>query len=197
MQPQQPLLYLASPGVFRADAQEHYAELKKLCRRYGMEGLSPLDCEVGPLGRPRATSIYWQNLQKIEQAHILMADLNPFRGDEPDSGTAFEVGYAHALDKILYGYMDDTRPLVEKLGKADRNGMRVEDFGYAVNLMLAIPVRLVQGTAEDCLREIQKAKHLYSIPHRRAIRPEHYTEDLLPSRTWELSRWMPSKSECA
>ena len=37
----------------------------------------------------------------------MLANLEPFRGSEPDSGTAFEVGYALALGKPVYAYLSD------------------------------------------------------------------------------------------
>ena len=40
------------------------------------------------------------NLEAIRAADFVMANLNDFRGPgEPDSGTAFEVGFAAALGK--------------------------------------------------------------------------------------------------
>ena len=35
--------------------------------------------------------IYRANVAMIQRADLVMANLNPFRGAEPDSGTAFEV----------------------------------------------------------------------------------------------------------
>jgi hypothetical protein len=84
----------------------------------------------------------------------VLANLNPFRGAEPDSGTCVEIGYALALGKPVIGYAADLRPLRERLHASgpgadgryrDGAGMVVEDFGLPLNLMLAVPVQLVQG----------------------------------------------------
>lgn len=92
-------LYLAGPDVFRADAVAHGEALKALCARYGFEGLYPLDNALPKqLAEPReqAAWIYRANIGLIERADAVLANLNFFRGAEPDSGTAFEVGYATA-----------------------------------------------------------------------------------------------------
>ncbi|NJA90146.1 hypothetical protein HCX48_13075 [Rhodocyclus tenuis] len=39
------------------------------------------------------------NIELIRKAQIVVANLDPFRGPDPDRGTAFELGYAHQLSK--------------------------------------------------------------------------------------------------
>lgn len=122
-------LYLAGPDVFRADAVAHGEALKALCARYGFEGLYPLDNALPKqLAEPReqAAWIYRANIGLIERADAVLANLNFFRGAEPDSGTAFEVGYATALGKPVYGYVDDAGSYAERIRRhapeLDRRG---------------------------------------------------------------------------
>lgn len=121
-------LYLAGPDVFRADAVAHGEALKALCARYGFEGLYPLDNALPKrFAEPReqAAWIYRANIGLIERADAVLANLNFFRGAEPDSGTAFEVGYATALGKPVYGYVDDAGSYAERIrrhAQADRRG---------------------------------------------------------------------------
>ncbi len=134
------------------------------CKQFGFEGLFPLDATLQATSRTRlAQQIFTANIQLIQQADLLMANLNPFRGFEPDSGTCFEIGYAHALGKPIWAYASDTRPLLERLRTAqalpahathDQQGWTVENFSLSQNLMLACSVTLVQGDAQDCLRAI-------------------------------------------
>ena len=56
-----------------------------------------------------AEGIYRANIGLIAEADALLANLNPFRGTEPDSGTVFEIGYAIALGKRVVGYLEDAR----------------------------------------------------------------------------------------
>lgn len=162
-------IYLAGFDVFRADAVEQGERLKTLCRAHGFEGLYPLDnaLPAGLAGRAAARWIYEQNIGLIRRADLVMANLNVFRGLEPDSGTAFEVGYGAALGKPIWAYTDDARPLVAQAGAGrdardaarviDVQGYTVEDFGLNVNLMLACAARVVVGDAQACLREIAAA----------------------------------------
>ncbi|OZI77054.1 nucleoside 2-deoxyribosyltransferase [Bordetella genomosp. 12] len=157
-------IYLAGFDVFRADALAHGERLKALCREYGYEGLYPLDNQAPAdlAGPPLANWIYRQNVTLIQRADLVMANLNRFRGAEPDSGTAFEVGYAVALGKPVWAYAEDARPLIEQQpvrrdtdGRyVDAQGYTVEDFGLPLNLMLACGARWVQGDARACLRRL-------------------------------------------
>mgnify|MGYP001050336396 FL=1 len=160
-------IYLAGPDVFRPDARAHGERLKALCACHGFEGLFPLDASVPPAaGAEAARAIYRANITLLREADVVMANLAPFRGHEPDSGTAFEVGYAAACGKPVWAYLEDARPLAERLathrgpdgGPLDDRGYRVEDFGLALNLMLACSATIVQGGPEACLRSIAAAR---------------------------------------
>ncbi|NYT61517.1 nucleoside 2-deoxyribosyltransferase [Alcaligenaceae bacterium] len=161
-------IYLAGFDVFRPDAQDYGKQLKMLCKKYGFEGLYPLDntAPKGLTALEMARWIYRANIALIEQADILMANLNAFRGYEPDSGTVFEVGYATALNKPVWVYTDQYLSLVEQVAvhkapgtgnHVDTLGYIVEDFGLNLNLMIACSARVVVGSAEDCLQDIDPA----------------------------------------
>lgn len=137
-------VYLAGWEVFKPNAVEEGKKLKALCEKYGFEGLYPLDNECGD---PK--DIYAGNIALIKEADSVIANVNAFRGYEPDSGTAFEIGYAAALNKRVIAYLSERRPMIEWV--RDENGYSVENFGYPVNLMIAMGAQLVIGTAEDAL----------------------------------------------
>ena len=158
-------IYLAGFDVFRPDAREWGDTMKLLCNKYGFEGLYPLDNEAPKnlSGAELALWIYRANIKLIQQADLVAANVNAFRGSEPDSGTAFEVGYAVALDKPVWVYTDDARPLVKQVDAirspgspvyTDTLGYTVEDFGLNLNLMLACSTQVVIGSVEDCLTEM-------------------------------------------
>lgn len=153
-------IYLAGPDVFRPDALTHGQALKALCAEFGHRGLYPLDHTV-PEGLKGAAAARWicqANCALIRQADVVLANLHDFRGHEPDSGTAFEVGYAAALGKPVWAYLADTRPLRLQLGGAqDAQGWTVEDFGLPRNLMLAASATLVSGDARAALVALQAA----------------------------------------
>ena len=155
-------LYLAGPDVFRPDAFEQGERLKALCAEFGVRGLYPLDHSVPEtIAEPaeQARWIYRANLALIAEADAVLANLNPFRGAEPDSGTAFELGYAAALGKPLFGYIDEGGDCAERLpcewkghepGR-DRDGNQIECFGLPLNLMLGVPARIAVGGAREAL----------------------------------------------
>lgn len=147
-------IYLAGFDVFRPDAVAQGERLKTLCAEFGHVGLYPLDNALPPglQGPEAARWICEANLALIRQADVVLANLNDFRGHEPDSGTAFEVGFAVALDKPVWAYLDDDRPLIKQIGRSvDAHGFTVEDFGLPRNLMLACTVHLVHGEARAAL----------------------------------------------
>lgn len=147
-------IYLAGFDVFHPQALAQGERLKALCAQHGHLGLYPLDHALPPglAGPAAARWIYDANCALIRRADAVLANLNNFRGHEPDSGTAFEVGYATALGKPVLGYLDDGRPLRQQLGAAhDAQGYVVEDFGLPRNLMLACGATLVLGDAAAAL----------------------------------------------
>lgn len=159
-------IYLAGFDVFRADSARHGVALQQLCIQHGFIGHYPTDPSPPPQlqGPALAHWILQTNLDAIRHADLVMANLNPFRGLEPDSGTAFEVGFAHALGKPVWAYVDDERPLPQRVphearpdGRLfDAQGYQVEDFSLPLNLMLACSVRLVRGDAAACLQAMAK-----------------------------------------
>ena len=156
-------LYLAGPDVFRPDAAAWAGRVRELCRAARHEALIPHDDDIPAT----AAAIYRSNLQRIAAADAVLANLNPFRGAEPDSGTCVEIGYALALGKLVIGYADDLRPLRERLRASgpdadghyrDAAGHFVEDFGLPLNLMLAVPLTLVQGGVAAALQALPQSE---------------------------------------
>ncbi len=160
-------IYLAGPGVFRPDAREHGERLKALCAEFGFVGLYPLDKQVPDdiqAPREQAQWIYRANLELLDQADAVLADLNFFRGGEPDSGTSFEVGYAIARGKPVFGYLDGQGSYAERLQRAhpqlcglpgvDCDGLHLEAFDLPLNLMLAVPATLSVGGPREALRRM-------------------------------------------
>ncbi len=151
-------LYIAGPDVFRPDALHWADDARTLCRQAGHEALIPLDGV-----ETTASGIFHANIDLIRQADALLANLNPFRGCEPDSGTCVEVGYALALGKPVVGYVDSLESTVDRVRRqqgrvalcdgrpVDGDGLHIEDFGLPLNLMLAVPVKLVAGGLAEAL----------------------------------------------
>ena len=166
-----PKVYLAGFDVFYPDAAVRAAAMKERCAAHGLEGLFPSDIAVDPTGLTPtgfATEIFRRDVLLIDRCDIVAANVNAFRGAEPDSGTCFELGYGYAKGKALYAYTDGPPTMPERVAThhgpvtrgddgppRDPAGMHVEDFGAPVNLMIAVPATLVLGNLDDCLARIR------------------------------------------
>lgn len=166
-------VYLAGFEVFYPNALEIGEQLKSICEKHGLIGIFPKDNVVDRskhrTKREIANEVFQANISFIQEADIVVANLNSFRGVEPDSGTCFEVGYACALGKKLYGYVDDERKVWEKVAShfggvthqengtiTDKNNMTVENLELPLNLMLAIPSHIVYGSFEACIEQVRR-----------------------------------------
>jgi nucleoside 2-deoxyribosyltransferase len=109
-----PTVYLAGPTVFEPDPDHVFAEMKQVCARHGLNGMSPLDNQRDLHGREPggelARRIVQADIDLMRRADAGIFCLDGFRrGPEMDPGTAFEVGYMHALGKKLVGWSSDPR----------------------------------------------------------------------------------------
>ena len=159
-------IYIAGFDVFKKDSLSIGAKYQKLCEKYGFEGLYPLDNKVD-FSQPKQTialEIFTNNKEMIDNCDIVIANLNSFRGKEADSGTIWECGYAFALGKKVYGYMEDTSDYIDRFASDekdvqdtetyDQTGMVIEDFNHPINLMIACSATILQGEFEDVLKSI-------------------------------------------
>ena len=169
-------VYLAGFDVFRPDAVAHGRRLAALCVEAGFDGLYPLD-NAAPdylTGPDLAQWIYKANIDLIRSADIVMANVDDFRGPgEPDSGTAWEIGFAVALGKDVWGYTTDTGTLADRVparpsaaGPLCQRGFLVEDFGLSKNLMIACSARIVEGGPDSCIAQLSKAYQSSPSPYR-------------------------------
>ncbi|MDM0073923.1 nucleoside 2-deoxyribosyltransferase [Variovorax sp. J2P1-59] len=162
-----PRIYLAGPDVFFPGQENIFLALKAQCAQLGMEGLAPTDTALSPATHPQpddlAQAIYEGNVEMIRQSAGVIANLVSFRGQEPDSGTVFEVGFAVALGKPVVGYGVPEGTYADRVSAAIacsadavgevrevETGAMVEAFGQPLNLMLARSIHLAP-TARDAL----------------------------------------------
>ena len=155
-------IYLAGPDVFRKDAHEHFIALKELCKIHGQIGLSPFDNEIAVNTGSMSRDIFKGNILLIDSCDILIANLDAFRGANVDDGTAFEIGYAFAKGKTIYGYTEEpTMDYKYRAGYYTSIAIpHIENFGHCCNLMLHNAVMVTGGNImnsfEACLKDILK-----------------------------------------
>jgi nucleoside 2-deoxyribosyltransferase len=142
-----PRVYLAGPEVFLPDAAEVGRHKQVMCEAFGLLGLFPLDNDITAAGAgvPLDRAIFRLNLAMMRGADAGIFNLSPFRGSGADPGTVFELGLMHGLGKPVFGYTNACDTLLARTPGAkrdandvwrDRDGLMVEDFGNADNLML-------------------------------------------------------------
>ena len=159
------VVYLAGPEVFLPNAREAGEDKKRLIERlnasenwpFKLVGLYPLDNEIPDFAPDRETGIriYRANIAMMDRAHAVVANMVRFRGPGMDGGTAFEMGYMRGLGKPVFAYYDaepfygEAEPAglypdrVRRLvgqrpdnAAVDVDGLLIEDFGMADNLMM-------------------------------------------------------------
>jgi len=159
-------IYIAGPDVFERKSIEIGKQYTELCKKYGFVGFYPLDnvIDFNQEKKKVALDIFLANQQLIDESDIIIANLNPFRGKEADSGTVWECGYAYAKGKKVYGYMQSKRSYIEQFEtKKEEEGIFwdeedrfIEDFDYPINLMIACStMKIVAGGFEDVLQQIR------------------------------------------
>ena len=158
--PRQPRVYLAGPDVFERDSARTFTQLSRLAHEFGLSPIVPMEgwgcVEVKhDDGASLAQRIFAANIARLDSAQGVIANLRDFRGTEPDAGTVFEVGYAHARGIPIVGYGVPARSYAARVGDREAcervggtlrevaSGREVEDFGQSLNLMLACSVELV------------------------------------------------------
>jgi nucleoside 2-deoxyribosyltransferase len=145
-------LYIAGPEVFLPNGREQMARKAALVRQYGFEPLCPGDLDIAKQATKKAfgQAISKVNEGMMNEAHGIIANLTPFRGEWADAGTVFELGYMCALNKMVAAYSnvadDHYQRLLRYYGNdittdADGyqrgpDGLSLEDFDMADNLML-------------------------------------------------------------
>lgn len=139
-------VYLAGPWVFRRDASTYGRSARVQATRLRLEAVLPIGNSIGDTTPPTAHALAAQCMQRIRSARAIIADVSPFRGQEPDSGTIFEIGYAAALGHEVILFSADQRSVAQRMadagllaacGSEDTARYRLEPFGLSVNAMLA------------------------------------------------------------
>lgn len=170
LRPGTPSIYIAGPDVFYQDAALRQSKASDMAHQLGFFALNPMDNDIDHAREPKQVSrdIFRANKAMIEQCDYVVANLEAFRGLEPDSGTVWEIGYAIGIGKKVIGYRKDTRPMIEQVGvctsdsninskPVDKNGHTIENFGNALNLMIQESIEcLVTGSLEDALLKIKE-----------------------------------------
>jgi nucleoside 2-deoxyribosyltransferase len=140
-------VYLAGPDVFLPDAVDIGRRKVELCARHGLAGLYPLDNAIDLAAGDASMQIFRGNEAMMNEADAIIANLTPFRGPGADTGTVYELGYVAGRGRLCLGYTNDPSGYADRVREftevtsrggrlVDAQGLTVEDFGLADNLMM-------------------------------------------------------------
>ncbi len=96
--------YIAGP-LFNAKEREFLEDINGVCQAIGISTYLPAQ-DGGLLSQDNADKVFQTDVKALNKTDIIIASLN---GVDVDSGTAFELGYAFAQGKKLFGLHTDFR----------------------------------------------------------------------------------------
>jgi len=174
-------IYLAGPDVFRAQEKikEVSSALKEISLKYKHKSHFPLDNALSPedgdyKSQSFSYKIFSANVELMDKSDVIIANIQPFRGPNMDDGTAFEIGYGYAKNKIIYGYSSSADmkypqivDLFMKSLKSESESSHREEFPQieefaknTVNLMIQESIYETGGkifkTFEECIIDLTK-----------------------------------------
>jgi nucleoside 2-deoxyribosyltransferase len=141
-----PIAYLAGPDVFLPNAPAHAARKAVICAAHGITALPPLNEDIASLAELEAhhawRAIFTKDIEMMERADLVIANLTPFRGASADAGTLIEVGWFLGRGRPIFGYSNSATPFAERSAAHVASvpdpipGLAVEGFGLPDNLMI-------------------------------------------------------------
>ncbi|MBQ6493330.1 MAG: nucleoside 2-deoxyribosyltransferase [Erysipelotrichaceae bacterium] len=152
-----PIAYLADFEMFLPTCDETVAYWKKTCEKYGIIGLFPGEGDPVLPGDDFWRRVFEHDVNWMKYCDMCLAQLDDWRGHEPDSGTLFELGYYVGLGLPAYGFYSGPKTLLERKIERkeedgviyDLNGYMIEDKGSAFDNILT-SVKIADSFEEAC-----------------------------------------------
>ena len=141
-------------AVPKVTSPETIKTMRRLARQAGFEAVFAADVEPkNPKGTPADKIVAQFNAVRDAMRHsdVLIANVTPFLGAEPDPDVSFQLGYIAAQQKPVFSYSNITPPFYDRVRdwngvefgdtietaasghqftlKHDRDLMRIEDMG--------------------------------------------------------------------
>ncbi len=176
-------VYLAGPEVFLPDpigaGVAKKAKIAELNAKHNwpftLVGLYPMDNEIQDFKHDFRTgmAIYKANIDLMQKANFVTANMVRFRGPSMDVGTAFEMGYMLGLSKPVFAYYDaepfygqierpgiykdrvnQFYPVSEIKPGTDADGQSIEDFQMSDNLMMIGALESGSGNIAESFEQV-------------------------------------------
>jgi nucleoside 2-deoxyribosyltransferase len=147
-------VYLSGPERWALGAADLMARQRHLCEAAGVKAVfavdTPLVEDEGSDAHSR--EFYVSALASLRGADAVIVNLTPWRGPSAHPGAAFEAGFASALGKPVFAYMNVADEAEAEYGARvdaligstldeeglwrDVEGAQIEDFGLPETVML-------------------------------------------------------------
>ena len=178
-------IYIAGPECFYTYGYDALAAMKARAHALGfgvtLPNDHPLDME-NPDKQKRADSIFADLDKVMKETTVIIADLEAYRGAEPDSGSVYELGMAYAKGARCYGYTRDKRSLATKNQQSYLKDGKVYDERGNMMPYAELPfsptiigsTKIVEGDFDDCLKMLMTdIEEEYKFKAGRAVLTDH------------------------
>jgi len=129
-------LYIAGPECFYPEGYTLWWAQRKLAEYRGIPVALPTSTALKldhKDKRENAKEIFDDLIVQVSRTTAIIADLDTFRGNEPDGGTILELGWMYANSCRLYGYSRDCRPIaVKQVGTSWQQGILRDSQGAVI-----------------------------------------------------------------
>ncbi len=165
------LAYLAGYECFYENREEIGARMVRLCRRNGFEAdypTSPIDglrkVEFADLMNPLVGigASFDHDQYKVLLSDIIIANLNPYHGLLPDSGTVFELGMAVGLGQLCVAFFSSGADVLrEQMPKnhgwlVDRRQYDPDAYERRLRALFGSNTAYVRGAFPDAVRFVRR-----------------------------------------
>lgn len=151
-------VYISGFDIFHKDSHFIAKNYKDYCNKKGFIPLHPLDNDFDNLTSKDLIIKYIvnNNLKYINKSNFVIANLNNYKGYEPDSGTVFEIGYAFAKGKKIIGYRNNNLINLNKENDILTYFENFKDnFSENINIMIKENIILIEGSFYDAVDYIE------------------------------------------
>ncbi len=160
-------IYIAGPECFYTGGFDQLNVMRRRAEGFGfsvsLPNDTPLFLENEDL-RKNGDTIFDNCAKSMLRSTAIIADLETFRGAEPDGGTIYEIGMAYALGLRCYCYTRDLRAMVHKYPGAKLDNGLVLDLDGRVLPYQELPFspsvvgacKIIEGDFDDCLRMLMR-----------------------------------------
>ncbi len=156
-------LYIAGPECFYTGGYDLWWAQRKLAEFYGIPVVLPTSTVLKLDSKnlqDNAREIFDDLIVQVKRTTAIIADLEFFRGSEPDGGSVFEMGWIWQKGGRIYGYTRDKRSMAKKNQGAhlvhdnviDQDGKPLPYFNLPFSPNIVGSSRIIEGDFKDALQ---------------------------------------------